>query len=503
MRYLLGVDVGTTGTKAVLCDEQGTVRATATEEYPLYSPKPLWTEQEPEDWWRACVAAIGSVLGQANVEPGALAGIGLSGQQHGSVFLDADGQVIRRALLWNDQRTAAECAEINERVGAQRILELSGNAAMPGFTAPKILWLRNHEPQHYARVAHIVMPKDYIRYRLSGDLATDANEAAGTLLQETRTRAWSDEILYKLDIPRAWLPQICEGPELTGRVSAVGAAASGLPVGLPIAAGGGDNGAAAIGTGVIRPGTLSTSLGTSGVLFAYSDAPLIDPNGVIHTFCADVPGAYALIGVTLAAGGSLRWLRDTLRASGATHLSYEAMLHAAAEVPPGADGLLFLPYISGERMPVLDPLARGAFVGLTARHSYGHLVRAVLEGVVFALRDCFDLMQALGLPLHEAVAIGGGARSALWRQIQADVYGIPLVTLNVEEGPAYGAALLAGVGAGVFPSIEQACSTVLRVVARTEPDAERQQIYAAHHAIYRTLYANLRDALHGLAALTR
>jgi xylulokinase len=264
MRYLLGVDVGTTGTKAVLCDEQGTVRATATEEYPLYSPKPLWTEQEPEDWWRACVAAIGSVLGQANVEPGALAGIGLSGQQHGSVFLDADGQVIRRALLWNDQRTAAECAEINERVGAQRILELSGNAAMPGFTAPKILWLRNHEPQHYARVAHIVMPKDYIRYRLSGDLATDANEAAGTLLQETRTRAWSDEILYKLDIPRAWLPQICEGPELTGRVSAVGAAASGLPVGLPIAAGGGDNGAAAIGTGVIRPGTLSTSLGTSG-----------------------------------------------------------------------------------------------------------------------------------------------------------------------------------------------------------------------------------------------
>jgi xylulokinase len=502
MRYLIGIDVGTTGTKALLIDEQGAVRATATEEYPLYTPQPLWTEQEPEDWWRAALAALRRVLGESGVAGEEVAAIGLTGQQHGSVFLDAAGQVIRPALLWNDQRTAAECDEISAKVGAERLIALTGNRAMPGFTAPKILWLRNHEPAHYARLAQVLLPKDYVRYRLSGEFATDANDASGTLLNDAASRGYSDEVLERLDIPRSWLPAIYEGPEVAGQLSAALARELGLRPGLPIAAGGGDNGAAAIGTGVVRPGTLSSSLGTSGVLFAYSEELRIDPSGTIHTFCGDVPSTYALIGVTLAAGGSLRWLRDTLRASGASHLGYEAMMRAAAAVPPGAEGLLFLPYISGERMPVLDPLARGAFVGLTSRHSYGHMTRAVLEGVVFALRDCLDLMRGIGLPLAEAVAIGGGAKSTLWRQIQADVYGMPLLTLNVEEGPAYGAALLAGVAAGIYASAPEAADRTLQVVARTEPDVETQARYLEFHAIYRTLYGSLREAMHGLAALS-
>lgn len=501
MPYLLGIDVGTSGTKAVLIDERGAVLASATEEYPLHSPRPLWTEQDPGDWWRASQATLRRVVEEAGVEPAALAGLGVTGQQHGSVFLDASGAVIRPALLWNDQRTGAECDQINELVGAQRLLELTGNPAVTGFQAPKILWLRNNEPEHYARVARVLLPKDYIRYKLSGDFASDANDASGTLLTDTRSRDWSPEILEKLEIPRDWLPTIYEGPQITGTVAGEVANALGLPPGLPIAAGGGDNGAAAIGTGIIRPGTLSSSIGTSGVLFAYSEQPAIDPEARIHTFLHDVPGKYALLGVTLAAGGSLRWLRDTLRAAGSTHLGYEAMMRAAAEVPAGAEGLLFLPYLTGERAPHLDPLARGAFFGLTARQSYAHMVRAVLEGVAFSLRDSLELMKGLGLPLTEAVAIGGGARSRLWRQIQADIFGIPLVTLNVEEGPAYGAALLAGVGAGVFASVEDASSSVLRVQERTEPDAAARQHYDEHYAVYKGLYGALRESMHRLGEL--
>lgn len=502
MPHLLGLDIGTSGAKALLCDERGAVLATALEEYPLYTPQPLWSEQHPADWWRGAQRALRDVLAQAGVAPGEIVGLGLTGQMHGSVFLDERDAVIRPALLWNDQRTAAECGEITRRVGAERLIALAGNPALTGFQAPKILWLRNHEPQHYARMAHLLLPKDYLRFRLSGDYATDANDAAGTLLQDARTRQWSDEVLGKLDIPRSWLPTIYEGPEVTGRVRGEIARSLGLPEDLPIIAGGGDNGAAAIGTGVVKPGTLSSSLGTSGVLFAYSQELRIDPQGIVHTFCADVPAAYALIGVTLSAGGSLRWLRDTLRAAGSTHLGYEAMMQAAAEVAPGAEGLLFLPYISGERMPVLDPLARGAFVGLTTRHTHAHLVRAVLEGVVFAMRDCLELMRGLGLDLREAVAIGGGARSPLWRQIQADIYGLPMITLNVEEGPAYGAALLAGIGAGLFASAQEASERVLRVVERTEPDDARQQRYDEHYGVYRTLYPSLREATHHLAALS-
>lgn len=502
MVYLLGLDIGTSGAKALLCDGDGRVLATATSEYPLYSPFPLWSEQEPADWWDGAQEALRAVIAQAGVDAGEIVALGLTGQMHGAVFLDERGEVIRPALLWNDQRTSGECEEITERVGAAQLIEIAGNPALTGFQAPKILWLRNHQPERYARVAQVLLPKDYIRLRLTGERAADVSDAAGTLLLDLRTRDWSGEILARLDIPREWLPRVYEGPEVTGTLLPAVAAALDLPTELPVIAGGGDNAAAAIGTGIVRTGVVSSSIGTSGVLFAHSDEVALDPLGRLHTFCHTVPGRYHLMAVTLSAGGSFRWLRDLLRQlhPAVQSLSYDALTAVAANVPPGAEGLVFLPYLTGERTPHLDPLASGAFVGLTARHGLGHLARAVMEGVVFSMRDGLEIMRQLGLPLGQIRATGGGGRSPLWRQMQADIYGAEVATLTAEEGPAYGAALLGGVGAGVFVDVYDAVDRCVTVAEITMPDPVAQARYQEVYAIYRGLYGALRGSMHALAA---
>ncbi|MGQ9826826.1 MAG: xylulokinase [Roseiflexus sp.] len=500
--FFLGLDIGTTGARALLCDEHGRVLSVATAEYPLSTPQPLWSEQNPEDWWRGACDALRAVVAQAGVAPGQIRGLGLTGQMHGSVFLDENDQVIRPALLWNDQRTAAECAEITARVGAERLIAIAGNPALTGFQAPKILWLRNHEPDRYARVAQVLLPKDYIRRRLTGISATDAADAAGTLLLDLRQRDWSDEILAALDIPRAWLPRVFEGPEVTGEVRPDVAAALELPAGLPVIAGGGDNAAAAVGAGIVQSGIVSSSIGTSGVIFAHSDEIALDPHGRLHTFCHSVPGRYHLMAVTLAAGGSFRWFRDTLRAVTGQHLGYDDLTTLAESVPPGAEGLIFLPYLSGERTPHLDPLARGAFIGLTARHTPAHMARAVMEGVVFSLRDGLEIMRNLGMAPGQIRATGGGGKSPLWRQMQADIYATPVVTLAAEEGPAYGAALLAGVGVGVFRDVVDAVNRCVTLTTTVVPDDHTVAQYDRVYAVYRDMYAALRNGMHRLAGMS-
>ncbi|MDZ4720572.1 MAG: xylulokinase [Roseiflexaceae bacterium] len=499
MTYLIGLDIGTSGAKALICDADGHVLTTALAEYPLSTPRPLWSEQDPADWWHGAQTAIHGVLQQSGIDVSQIIGLGLTGQMHGAVFLDEHDAVIRPALLWNDQRTAAECAEITEIIGAARLIELAGNPALTGFQAPKILWLRNHEPENYARLARVLLPKDYIRLLLTGIAATDASDAAGTLLLDLRTRDWSTEILNKLAIPAAWLPRVYEGPQQTGTLLPAIAAKLGLPAGMPVAAGGGDNAAAAVGTGVVRAGVVSSSIGTSGVLFAHSETIALDPQGRLHTFCHTVPGQYHLMAVTLAAGGSFRWFRDLLPQTNDHVFTYEQLTSLAAPIAPGADGLLFLPYLSGERTPHLDPLARGAFVGLTTRHTLGHMVRAVMEGVVYSLNDGLTIMRDLGLPLGQIRATGGGGRSALWRQMQADIYGAEVAVLAAEEGPAYGAALLAGVAAGVFESVHAAADRCVAVAGITQPDDRASARYAQIYPIYRDAYAAMRATMHRLA----
>lgn len=490
MTTLLGLDVGTTGVRCLAIDEQGRLVASASEDYPLLTPRPGWSEQRPEDWWAATCGVIAQV---SRAVDGDIKGIGLAGQMHGAVFLGEGGEVIRPAILWNDQRTHSQCDYITQRVGARRLTEITGNPALTGFQSPKILWLRDEEPQAYHRVKWVLLPKDYIRLKLTGELATDASDAAGTLLLDLKRRDWSDEILQALDIPRHWLPRVFEGPDRTGSIRKDVAKQLGLPDALPVAAGGGDNAAAAVGNGIITDGLASCSIGSSGVLFAHSDAPATDPSGRLHAFCHAVPGRYHLMGVTLAAGGSLRWWQDVAGKGG-----YDDLTRVAAQAPPGAEGLLFLPYLTGERTPHLDPAARGAFLGLTARHGLSHLTRAVMEGVAFSLRDSLEIMVGLGVAPAEIRATGGGARSAFWRQILADVLGRPIVRTTADEGPAYGAALLAGVAAGVFGSVEEACAGITLRPEVEEPDAGRVRKYDEHYAIYREAYPATAAIMHNL-----
>lgn len=499
MAYLLGLDVGTSGAKAVLIADDGRVSASATAEYPVSTPQPLWSEQDPADWWRGSRAALQQVITESGVSRTKIVGLGLTGQMHGAVFLDEQDQVIRPAMLWNDGRTGAQCDEITKRVGAARLIEIAGNPALTGFQAPKLLWLREHEGDHYARVRHVLLPKDYIRLLLTGEYATDASDAAGTLLLDLKQRDWSAEVLEALDVDRAWLPRVYEGPEVTGHLRAEIAAELKLPTGLPVVAGGGDNAAAAIGTGIIRDGVISSSIGTSGVLFAHSDTIRLDEQGRLHTFCHAVPGAYHLMAVTLSAGGAFQWLRNTLRVL-APELGYDQLVTLAAQTPPGAEGLIFLPYLSGERTPHRDPLARGAFVGLTVRHTLGHMARAVMEGVVFSLRDGLEIMRELGLTIREVRVIGGGARSLLWRQMQADIFGQPVTTMHAEEGPAFGAALLAGVGAGVYGDVQAAVDAAVHTGDMIEPQAAAVQTYDALYPVYHELYGALKPAFHALGS---
>ncbi len=502
--YLLGIDVGTTGSKALLVEPDGSVRASATTEYPFQTPHPLWAEQEPHEWWRATIESIRRVLAESGARAEEIAAIGLTGQMHGLVLLDAAGEVLRPCIMWNDQRTAAQCAAITERVGAARLLQLTGNPVLPGFTAPKILWVREHEPEVYARVAHVLLPKDYVRYRLTGGFWSDVSDASGTSLFNVGQRGWSDEMLAALDIPRAWLPEVTESPVASATVSDEGAAATGLLAGTPVVAGGGDQAAQAVGTGIVEEGVVSVTLGTSGVVFAASDEYRVEPQGRLHAFCHAVPGMWHLMGVMLSAAGSFRWYRDALGAAEQAEAEasgrdvYDLLTEGAAGVPAGSEGLLFLPYLSGERTPYPDPHARGVFFGLTLRHGKPHLTRAVLEGVTYGLRDSLELMRDLGLTIEQVRASGGGARSPLWRQMLADVFESEIVTVNVTEGAAYGAALLAGVGAGVYPSVAAASQQAIRVTGRVEP-SDAARTYAAYYPRYRALYPALREQFRLLA----
>ena len=494
----IGLDVGTSGAKGILVAADGTVVRSATREYPLLTPRPGWTEQDPGAWWQASCEVLRELAAAA---PGRIAGLGLTGQMHGAVFLDGDGRVIRPALLWNDQRTGAECDQIEDRVGAERLRAIAGNPALTGFQAPKVLWLHHHEPEAYARVRALLLPKDFVRFRLTGERATDASDAAGTLLLDLKARDWSAEILAALDIPRDWLPRVHEGPDVTGHVSADGARASGLPEGLPVIAGGGDNAAAAVGCGVIRPGTGLLSLGTSGVVFVPTDELRIDPSGALHAFCHAVPDKYHLMGVMLSAGGALRWFRDTLapeqsaqaRAQGRE--PYDLILAEAAAVAPGADGLVFLPYLAGERTPHMNPHARGAWLGLSLAHTRAHLVRSLLEGVAFGLRDGLARMRDLDVSPEVLRAVGGGTRSPLWREIMAASLDVRLQRLAAEEGPAMGAALLALVGAGVHADVEVAVAAAVHPQGEVEaPDPDLARCYAALHERFGRLYPALRQA---------
>ena len=495
MTVAIGIDVGTTGAQAVAVDEDGRVVATASSEYPLLTPRPQWTEQDPARWWDGVRDVLSSAARDVEVAGHAVAGVGLTGQMHGSVFLDGAGEVIRPALLWNDQRTAKQCEEITEAVGERRLVEITGNPALTGFQAPKVLWLRDEEPDAFARVEHVLLPKDYVRYRLSGRFATDASDAAGTLFLDLERRTWSGEILDALGVPASWLPDVFESPEPVGALAKDVAEELGLPSDIAIAAGGGDNAAAAIGTGITRDGLMSSSIGTSGVLFAHADTPAIDPSGRIHAFCHAVPGKDCLLAVVLSAGGSLRWWRDV------TGAEYDTLVAEAERTPPGAEGLVFLPYLTGERTPHLDPLASGVFLGLTARHSRGHMTRALMEGVLFALRNGLEIMRDLGVLPKEIRATGGGATSALWLRLQADMYGLPVHRLEIEEGAAYGAALLGHVAAGTFADVDEAASVVRTKPEVTEPDPRTIETYDALHGVYRSVYAPLREDMHRLAAL--
>jgi xylulokinase len=487
MAHVLGIDVSTTATKAVLIDEAGAVVGIGNAEYSYDIPHPLWSEQDPELWWTGAIAATRSVLASTGVHGDDIAAIGLTGQMHGAVLLDAADAVLRPAILWNDQRTAAECDTIRAAVGPKRLIELTGNDALTGFTAPKLVWVRDHEPETWRRIAHILLPKDFVRLRLTGEHAIDKADGSGTILFDLAARDWSDEVLAALRIDRRLLPATHEGPEPTGAVSASAAAATGLRAGTPVVAGGGDQAANAVGVGVISPGTVALSLGTSGVIFAASDEPIIEPAGRVHAFCHALPGRWHLMSVMLSAAGSLRWFRDAL----APGVGFGELAGTAAEVPVGSDGLLFLPYLSGERSPHADPLARGAFVGLTTGHERRHLTRAVLEGVAFGLRDGLDQMIAAGMPRPVQIrASGGGIASPVWRQILADVLDAEIATVDTTEGAAFGAALLATVAAGWFPSVDDAvgASVTATPMAAPGPDVAR---YREVHARYRELYPAL------------
>ena len=488
-RLFLGIDVSTTGAKALLIDEQGKVKASATTPLTRETPKPLWSEQDPHEWWKGTAESVRKALADARTKGEDIAAVGLTGQMHGLVLLDAGRRVLRPAILWNDQRTARECEEIESRFGRQNLIREVGNVALTGFTAPKILWVRNHEPEVYAKAKLVLLPKDYVRLRLTGEAAMDKADGSGTILFELKARDWSKRLLESLDIPREWLPPTHEGPAVTGRVTAEAAAETGLSTGTPVVAGGGDQAAGAVGAGAVRPGVVSLTLGTSGVIFATTDAPLVEPEGRLHAFCHAVPGKWHFMGVTLSAAGSLQWYRDTLAAKE----SFAELVGEAERAPAGSDGLLFLPYLSGERTPYPDPLARGGFVGLTLRHTRAHLTRALLEGVAFSMKDCFGLLQGAGLAGVKEVRIaGGGAKGALWRRIVASALGLPMLTVNSTEGAAYGAALLGGVGAGAWPSVEAACDATIAVTGRDEPVADWAKAYAALYPHYRALYPALK-----------
>lgn len=497
-KHVLGIDVGTGGTRAVVVREDGHVLASATEEHePFASPQIGWAEQNPADWWRACGIAVRRALGTAALGADQIACVGFSGQMHGAVMLDASDEVVRPALIWCDVRTEKQCRELSEKIGAEALIHLTCNPALPNFTLTKLLWVRENEPANWNRVRSVMLPKDYVRFRLTGETATDMADASGTLMLDVAHRRWSTEVLQATGLELAFLPRLYESSEICGKVSAAGAAATGLQPGTPVVAGAGDQAAGAVGMGIVTPGAVSATIGTSGVVFAATDCPALDPKGRLHTFCHAVPGRWHVMGVTQAAGLSLRWFRDRFGAgeNGRGRDPYERLTAEAAAVPPGSDGLLWAPYLMGERTPHLDPNARAALIGLTASHTRGHVVRAILEGVAFSLRDSFTLFAEMRVPVRNIRLGGGGARSALWRQIQADVYGREVEILEAEEGAAYGAAILAGVCAGMWSSVDTACSAVVRVAQRVAPQPAAVERMNTSYAAYRRMYPAIASVL--------
>jgi xylulokinase len=496
--YVLGIDVGTTGTKALLVDTAGQVVARATHDYPLHTPRPGWAEQDPHDWWQAAVAAIREVMAQSGARPEGVLGLGLSGQQHGSVFLDKDGHVLREALLWCDQRTAAQCDWIHRTVGLDRVVAETSNPVLTGFQAPKIIWLRDNEPDLYARLRMILLPKDYVRYRLSGEFATEVSDAAGTSLLNVPKRQWSQVMLAALGLTEDMLPRVYESPVASTSLSQAAAEATGLRPGTPIAGGGGDNACSAVGNGVIEEGIVAVSVGTSGTVFAPMLEPKVDPKLRVHTFCHAVPEQWHAMGVMLSAGGSLRWFRDALCAEEKEEAArrgvdpYEVITAEAATAPIGSEGLLCLPYLTGERTPHADPHARGVFVGLGLRHTKAHMARAVMEGVCYGLRDSLEILREMKLPIREIRNTGGGSRSPFWRQMQADVFRAPLMGMAIDEGAAFGAALLGGVAGGVWPDVPAACAAAVRTKEPVKPDRKASSVYSRYYRVYRSLYRSLK-----------
>jgi xylulokinase len=507
MAIIIGVDVGTSGTKAVAIDDQGTLIASALVEYPLLTPKPGWAEQDPAEWKAGALSALKQLAHAPGVKAADVKGIGLTGQMHGSVFLDADNKVLRNALLWCDNRTAPQCDAITSKVGERKLIEMVCNPALTGFTAPKILWLRDNEPRVYERVKKVLLPKDYIRWVLTGEYATDVADASGTLLFDVKNRTWHNELMSILGIDASFMPRAFEGTDVTGALSKDAAELTGLPAGIPVVAGGGDQAAGGVGNGIVRKGVISSTVGTSGVVFAFADTISLDPRGRVHTFCHSVPGKWHVMGVVLSAGGSLRWFRDALcpaEKAIAAEIGkdpYELIIGAAEAIPPGAEGLTFLPYLSGERTPHKDPYAKGAFIGLSLKHTRAHMARAVLEGVAFAMRDSLEIMREMGVAIAQVRASGGGARSALWRQIQADVNKTPLVTTNIDEGPAYGAALLATVATGLYKSVEEACDAIVTVADECAPNAAVGPVYDAWFKEYQEGYKALAPGFRRVAQL--
>ncbi len=495
---LLGLDISTTGAKALLLDEAGQVVSSATSPLTLSTPRPLWSEQAPGDWWAGISKSIRLALTKVGLPSSEIAAIGLTGQMHGLVLLDENGEVLRPAILWNDQRTGRQCDEIRDRLGKDQLIRITGNDALTGFTAPKILWVQQNEPEIWAKTRHILLPKDFIRYKLTGEFAIDKAGGAGTILFDLKTRTWSEEVTTALEIPPSLLPATFEGPEITGWISQEAASETGLTAGTPVVGGGGDQAAQAVGVGAVQPGIIALTLGTSGVVFAATEEPLIEPEGRLHAFCHAVPDRWHFMGVMLSAAGSLQWYRDTFFPDA----DFDELVSEAESAPLGCEGLLFLPYLTGERTPHPDPLARGAFVGLTIRHNRDHVTRAVLEGVSFGIKDSFELIRASGLAAVEQVRIsGGGAISATWRQIMANVLGAELVTVNTTEGAAFGAALLAGVGAGLYASVPEACQATIQVTGRTTPEQRAMAEYERFYARYRALYPALAPEFKAMATL--
>ncbi len=509
MAFLLGIDIGTSGTKTVLFDESGNTVASALSEYPLYQPNIGWAEQEPEDWWNATVITVKKVIQKSGVNPSDIKGVGLSGQMHGAVLLDKDNNVLRKSIIWCDQRSHKECEQITSIVGREKLISITANPALTGFTASKIMWVKNNEPQVFEKVKKILLPKDYIRFRLTGEFATEVSDASGMQLMDIPKRQWSGEILQKLEIDSNMLGKLYESYEISGRVNKAASELTGLNEGTPVAGGAGDQAAGAVGNGIVKSGVISSTIGTSGVVFAYTDKVSIDPKGRVHTFCHAVPNTWHIMGVTQGAGLSLKWFRDNFcieekRTAELMKIDpYVLMDQEAEKIEPGCKGLIYLPYLMGERTPHLDPDAKGVFFGLSALHEKPDMIRSVMEGVVYSLKDCLEIIKDMNVEIKEVRASGGGGKSKLWRQMQADVFGTGITTINSSEGPALGVALLAGVGAGVYKNVEEACDTAIKVKNVQQPELGNTEKYSEFYKIYTKLYSSLKNNYSELAGILK